>query len=286
MELTKKKTISALVAAGLFLIWVAVDLWYQWSRFEETLSVVGVYDFVSTSEMLKYFIYFVGRPYALFCLCMTGFAVVLVIMAFVCQKKDRMNPIIPIALGVVIIADGICLLATLKNVLPLVGAAYENGDGLKALLGMILTAAEGFTVIVFILLFAASVSAVMGKTFLKKFWMLPGVLYIVFAVFYYFGIGLLAAYVSESIVLSDVVTTQNIMQLFIAFAIGVTGYWLSLYMPPKTLANTRIAAEREVWEEPKNTEIKNEVQSISASNYKQGKQSVVNKQNSLAERKD
>lgn len=290
--LKKKKRIIGLSTGAIFVIWVLMEFWLKWqdwAPYWDQISWAVEERLMARSAVLKLFMEYIGYSNLAIYASLMLLSLACFCTAIWGTEKKRLNVFAVVALFIVFAVDTFAFIAVLKKVITL-----PEGAGASLVAVLYALAGIGSTIVWFLVFVTAVVSAT-GNSFLKKAWFLNGLLYLLWAIAYYFIIPAAIAFVSTSVVLSDAITSASVMRIFFAGGIVAMGYWISLYMPSKDTAKTIGAYEiDDAWDmedvhqsQYQNNNANNHSNNRNNANNKSSNYpNSSNKQNSLNDRND
>jgi len=280
MDMVKKKRIFGFATAITLLAWLLIELWFVWDRCApiwEKIQWMIDEKIMSRTFALESMAKFIGIPNLIFYAVITLTVIATVCAAIWGSKKDRFSIAVTIALFGVLVVDSVRAFLVMRDAFSLVGET----EVAKSYLLYIISGCG--SPIVFFLVFVTALVAKMGHSFWKRAWFVPGALYFLWVLAYYFLLPGYYSYISEHITLDMVWSVQSGMQVFFAGVLVIMGYWIALFMPSKAAA-AKVDAEaiRDAWMEEEAVAVvtQNSRQSKNGQNSKNRK----NRQNSIEEK--
>jgi len=203
---TNKKRIVGLISAGIMVIYAGVAFlcdWLWFSRFQWLINYI---------PLIAVFIMGVGVG----------------ISALIGAKKNKLSPIVPIVMGVVVLLVFWRELDTIWTILEAIefytfDYLVETGIRFLAYIAP------------YVLLLAYSVICVSGKSFAKKAWFVPGAINGVLWTLNYIMVIISNIFYGYGMPIKFLIFYIVFWVLYLLLSVGMClfGYWMSLYMPEK-----------------------------------------------------
>lgn len=290
-ELEKKKKIFGIATGAVFLIWVLVEMWLRlldWEPLWDRIEWMVDEGLMSKKTVFTAFLNHIGKTNAVFYVVMGISSLVIMALAIGDSKRERLNVFAVTAVFTIFATDAARVIMALKNILS---APITAGTGIS-IWKMMYILGGGCATAIWFFAFVMAVVATTGNSIFKKLWYAPGVLYLLWAGIYFFGVPACVAYRNEYITFRDAVSVNDITHIFLGGGIILLGYWMSLFMPERKKLNKKENMVDNAWvaETPEESVASSVMQGVNQGAYNQtsadsvktsNQNSMKSKQNSM-----